>query len=150
MNVNDMIGCYPSQQSVNHFGDCMVATRDLGIGEIVEKFITQVNEKPFNGDLAAPLDERHVVVIGKDSSGRYIYGKVLSHAKYINHSCDPNCSVNDEGEIQTLRPVRELEELTIGYDVRWGVCDKWESSWTFTCLCLAANCRKLIDSYKRQ
>lgn len=140
---------FASERSSNHFGDCLIAKSSLEIGTIVQQFITRVNDRPFRGDLAAPLDERHVIVIGKDSLGNYQYGRVISDAKYVNHSCDPNCAVDDEGVLKTIKYVNASEELTMGYDVRWGVCDRWEPNWDFNCLCLAENCRKVINSYKK-
>jgi SET domain-containing protein len=48
-----------------------------------------------------------------------IDGKALSNiARYINHSCDPNCDVDNTGHtlwIIALRDIREGEELSYNY-----------------------------------
>lgn len=137
---------FPSIVSNNHFGSSLVAKDDLAIGIIVQKFLTEPTEKTFNGAHNAALDERHVIVIGKDSNGRYLYGKVLSDARFVNHSCNPNCAVNDKKEIITAKPVKQNEELTIGYDIGTG---EWDPKWNFECFCKSENCRKIIDSYRK-
>lgn len=136
---------FPSTLSKNHFGNCLIATRDLPAGTLVQKFLTEPTDQAFNGDLNAPLDERHVMLLEKDAQGKLLYGKVTSQARYINHSCDPNCEVNGDKEIYTIKPVKQNEELTIAYDAGSG---QWEPGWNFQCLCLAKNCRGMIDSYK--
>lgn len=136
---------FPSTLSKNHFGDSLISTKDLTIGTLVQKFLAEPTEKAFNGDLNAPLDERHVILLGQDAQGKLLYGRVISNARYVNHSCNPNCEVNSAKEIHTIKPVKQNEELTIAYDAGSG---KWEPSWNFQCLCLARNCRGLIDSYK--
>lgn len=134
-----------STVSTTHFGNSLVATMNLSVGTIVQTFVTEPTEKAFNGNLDAPLDERHVISIGHDSNGKILYGKVISDAKYVNHSCNPNCKVNINKEIYTIKDVKQNEELTIAYDEGSG---KWESSWNFKCLCLSSNCRGLINSFK--
>lgn len=143
----DTTTAYPSMRKKNHFGDCLVATKDLDIGVIVQKFLAEPTEKIFHGYLTAPLEERHVIIIGKDAFGAYQYGRVISDAKFINHSCNPNCAVDEkDGKVvKTIRSVRENEELTMGYDVGSGY---WDPRWNFNCLCLAANCRKVINGFK--
>lgn len=137
---------YQSKVSKNHFGESLVATKNLPAHVIIQKFQTEATAKAFNGDFNAPLDERHVIVIGEDSKGNLLYGRVISNAKYINHSCDPNCMVTISKEVLTIKPVKENEELTIAYDEGSG---KWDARWNFKCLCKATHCRKVIDSYKK-
>lgn len=135
---------YSSKLSSNHFGNNLVATADLDLGAIVERFIVEPNAKPFNGDPNAPLDEKHVIVIG-EKNGEYEYGRVISNAKYINHSCNPNCKVNKEKEVISIRPISIGEELTIKYDAGSG---RWDPIWNFQCFCQAQNCRGRIDSFQ--
>jgi SET domain-containing protein len=63
-------------------------------------------------------------------------------AKYINHSCDPNCYYNFEGNrvlIFALKDINPDEELTIDY------C--YDSAGEkVTCLCGSEKCRGFINS----
>jgi hypothetical protein len=136
---------FHSMVATNHFGNSLISTTDLNPGIVVQKFLTAVTEKSFNGDMNAPLDERHVIVIGEDN-GKLLYGRVISDAKYINHSCDPNCKVNSAKEVISVRHINKKEELTIAYDEGAG---EWKPEWNFHCLCNATNCRKFINSYNR-
>lgn len=68
-----------------------------------------------------------------------------SAARFINHSCDPNCEsviVDDRVFIEALRPIRRGEELVYDY---WYVVD---ASYTladlrriYPCRCKAETCR---------
>lgn len=79
--------------------------------------------------------DKHTVIDGA------IHG---NEAKYINHSCDPNCeAVDDEGRIfvEALRTIQPGDELTYDYHLhRPGPFrKKWMKQ--YACHCGAANCR---------
>jgi|SRR3990172_7343827 len=65
-------------------------------------------------------------------------------ARFINHSCDPNCEAVDDGGrifIEALRTVRPGEEMT--YDYRLERPGRWRKAWAqrYACRCGAPNCR---------
>ena len=70
----------------------------------------------------------------------FIDARLTEHpAKYINHSCEPNCCLSrDETRafIRTLRTIRPGEELT--YDYEYDVSENVE------CRCQAPTCRERI------
>ena len=70
----------------------------------------------------------------------FIDARLVEHpAKYINHSCEPNCILSfDENRafILTLRTVRPGEELTYDYD--------YDASENVKCCCQARGCRGRI------
>lgn len=83
-------------------------------------------------------------------------------ARFINHSCAPNCTLEDDPDdgdaalVVTTRPVDAGEELSIAYDLmdadllaaHAGDPDyAWHSAWTFDCRCGAPRCRGRIDRY---
>jgi len=60
--------------------------------------------------------------------------------KYINHSCDPNCEAEQDGDkivYQALRDIAQDEELTIDYEL---VTDPDEED-PCTCVCGTSRCR---------
>ncbi|SRR5258706_15927187 len=67
-----------------------------------------------------------------------------NEARFINHSCDPNCeAVDDDGRIfiEVIRNIRPGEELT--YDYHLERDGRWRAEWAerYACRCGAANCR---------
>lgn len=68
-------------------------------------------------------------------------------ARYINHSCDPNCeSVNDEGRIfiEAIRDIAAGEELFFDYAYERDGEEGAEDEARYACRCGAAACRKTI------
>jgi len=70
----------------------------------------------------------------------FIDARLVEHpAKYINHSCEPNCCLaRDETRafIRTLRSIAPGEELTYDYE--------YDASENVKCLCEARTCRGRI------
>jgi uncharacterized protein len=67
-----------------------------------------------------------------------------NEARYINHSCDPNCeAVDDSGRIfiEATRTILPGEELT--YDYHLERDGRWRKAWAarYACRCGAPNCR---------
>jgi hypothetical protein len=78
-----------------------------------------------------------------------------SDARYVNHSCDPNCTVDDSLAIVTTRPVADGEQLTFSYDtlsmaefMAAPPCYFWDARWSFDCRCGAPACVGRIDRYR--
>ncbi len=134
---------YPARVSKNEYGKCLVASDDLGRGEIVGRF-----DGPILTSYAmVPTEEVcHVLAIGIDN-----YMIVRSPARFINHSCDPNCTIDDDYYVVTINPVNRGEEFTIRYndlEPKYDGMDFfWDPRWTFTCRCGAPNCVGKIDRY---
>jgi SET domain-containing protein len=65
-------------------------------------------------------------------------------ARFINHSCDPNCEVEIEDDrifIYSLRDIEPGEELTYDYSLDVEEKPTPELCAVFACRCGAANCR---------
>ena len=65
-------------------------------------------------------------------------------ARWINHSCDPNCeAIEEEGRvfIQAMRDIKPGEELSYDYalEIDEPITEKKKKE--YTCLCRSANCR---------
>lgn len=59
-----------------------------------------------------------------------------------NHSCSPNCGINNKMQFFTLEEVNEGEELTWDYST-----SMMEKHWTLNCKCKSPNCRKIISDF---
>ena len=92
-----------------------------------------------------PDDPAHTFLFGLDD-GRVIDPRRGGNAaRWINHSCDPNCETVEDGArrvfVEALRTIRPGEELT--YDYRLAVdgpLTKRERA-QFACRCGARSCR---------
>lgn len=137
---------YPSYISQNSFGSCLRATQNLESGTVVgTKNLTPTNNK-FIANHPSP-EYRHVMVMGFDNNQQPLWGRVQGKAAFVNHSCNPNCTIQKD-KVITTRRIKIDEELTISYDA-FSPFIKWNSDWNFECGCGEKNCRKIIDSYKK-
>jgi SET domain-containing protein len=73
-------------------------------------------------------------------------------ARYINHSCDPNCeAVEEDGRvfIEALRDIERGEELV--YDYAYEREGRMRPSWRklYACHCGSKNCRGIILKRRR-
>lgn len=65
-------------------------------------------------------------------------------ARFINHSCDPNCETVIEGGrvfIEALRTIRPGEELGYEYGLTWESTDDPQELANYGCRCSAPQCR---------
>ena len=92
-----------------------------------------------------PSNPAHTFLFGLDD-GRVIDPRIGGNAaRWINHSCDPNCEAVEDGTkriyVEARRPIRAGEEIT--YDYRLvvdGRMSKRERA-QYVCGCGARNCR---------
>ncbi len=81
---------------------------------------------------------------------RVIDGTRGGNAKYINHSCSPNCEAVQDGDqifIESLRSIKQGEEITYDYHlvVDGKITDKVKKE--YACFCGSPDCRGTqIDS----
>ncbi|HTQ05068.1 MAG TPA: SET domain-containing protein-lysine N-methyltransferase [Polyangiaceae bacterium] len=124
----------------------LVASSDLPAGVAVARF-----EGPVVAWRDVPdAEARHALWIEDDA-----WLLPRTPARYVNHSCDANCVVDDDLFVVTTRPVRNAEELTIDYvtvDVneyrRAPERFFWDERWTFACRCGSPRCLGNIDGYR--
>jgi len=99
---------YPSKVSNCSYGKCLKAMKN-----IPSKTLVQI----FKGPITSWRDitEEHINYVLWVDDAKWIIP--LTSARYINHSCDPNCIVDERLNVITTRPVQKGEELTITYNV---------------------------------
>lgn len=139
-NKFDIVITFPSRINDCSYGKCLIATEDLSKGTIVQQFKGPIISK----NQISEQDINYVILI--DDHNWLI---PLTNARYLNHSCTPNCYVDDELRVITKSSVKKGEELTIIYNiVRKGENPgKWDKRWTFECKCGASNCQGLVNHY---
>lgn len=73
-------------------------------------------------------------------------------ARWINHSCAPNCeAVDDRGRIfiETIRVVKPGEELTYDYNLQLDERHTRAAKRKYACACGARRCRGTLLGSKR-
>lgn len=68
-------------------------------------------------------------------------------ARFINHSCDPNCETVIEGGrvyIEALRDIEPGAELGYEYGLTWETTDDPDELANYACRCGAATCRRTM------
>ena len=125
------------------------ATRDIPKGTKIIEYVGEKLTKKQSDKRADEITELHEK--NKDYGAVYIFEVNKRHdidgsvkwntARYINHSCDPNCEsdiIKEKVWIIALKDIKKGEELTYdyGYDI-----DDYESH---PCKCGAKNCAGYI------
>ena len=64
--------------------------------------------------------------------------KETEDADFLNHSCNPNCGINGNLKIASIREIKPKEEITIDYAMAGS------SDFKMKCNCKSKNCRKII------
>jgi len=137
---------FPSNVEHTPLGRGLVAAEALAEGTVVERLEGRVVS--FNKIPEAEI--RNAFEIDDD---RWMVP--LSDARYLNHSCDPNCQISSKLDIVTARRILKGEELTVMYNevtiekyMRSGsVLPKWDARRSFDCLCGVPRCIGRIDRY---
>lgn len=120
----------------NRFGRAVYARKSFKKGELVTVFDGPIYDDIFDGWTTDILN--HTIQIGpalwRDSCGP---------ARYINHSCDPNCGIKNHIQVVAMRPIAAGEEITWDYEMTEK--NPW---WKMRCKCGSPLCRKVIGNYK--
>lgn len=62
-------------------------------------------------------------------------------ARFLNHSCNPDCGIKGKLKVAALRNIKKGEEITIDYSIT-----EMDKLWYMKCNCGSKNCRKKIRS----
>ncbi len=98
------------------------------------------------------MDRHHTFLFEVDEENVIDAGKIGSDARYINHSCDPNCeAVNDGGRIfiESIKNIQPESELTYDYSYEHIGELPDELRQQYICLCGKAKCRGTILKVKK-
>lgn len=131
-------------------GRGVYATRKIRTGEKIIEYTGrpipkgEENADKYNDDLKK---EAHTFLFYIDRNLTIDATYNGSAAKWINHSCDPNCETviqNRRVYIKALRMIQKGEELT--YDYALFSRDKWKRNYwqRYACRCGTRKCRGVI------
>jgi uncharacterized protein len=136
-------------------GNGVFATRKIPEDAfIIEYGGKRISQKEADRRKAADPDNPFHTFFFSLDNGKLIDGDDGgSDARWINHSCDPNCEAREEDgqiHIHAVRDIRRGEELNYDYglilDERYTKAVKR----AYACLCGAENCRKTLLAPKEK
>lgn len=117
------------------YGRAVFAVRPIRRGEVIAAFdgpILDENFEDWTDDLLS-----HAIQFDKEK-----WRDSRGLARWVNHSCDPNCGIKSLFKIVAMRPIEAGEEITWDYEMT-------EKSWWWRmkCKCGSPLCRKRIGNY---
>jgi uncharacterized protein len=112
---------------------------------IIEYLGERVSHEHANARYADkdPLDG-HTFLFTVDAKTVIDAGINGNEARFVNHSCDPNCQTVDIAKrifIEAIRTIQSGEELAYDYKIQRDNDDPIDVDITFACHCGAKNCR---------
>lgn len=118
-------------------GRAMLATAPIVEGEIICKLAGPTITWSEYLEKYSPY-ECNPLQIEKD-----VFVDLLEPFVYVNHSCDPNAGVRNDGILFALRPIATDEEITFDYSTSVN-----ETHWSMECQCGSPNCRGVITDFQ--
>lgn len=124
-----------SVRRTRKYGKGVFAKMPIRKGEVVAIFDGPIFDDDFNGwtkDL-----QNHAIQIGpglwRDSKGL---------ARWINHSCEPNCGIKGLVKVVAMRRIEAGEQITWDYEMT-----EKSDWWRMRCRCGTESCRRWIGNY---
>ena len=123
-------------RNTRKYGKGVFATKAIRKGEVIAAFdgpIYDYDYEPWTEDMY-----NHAIQFGpriwRDSDGL---------ARYINHSCDPNCGIKDLFKVVAMRAIKPGEQISWDYEMT-----EKNPHWKMKCKCGTDICRGTIGNYK--
>lgn len=135
------------RRSLTH-GRGLFARKPIAAGELILEYRGErITADEASARASSKEDAFHTFFFGL-SDGRLIDGSVQGNsARWINHSCEPNCE-SEEGEgrvfIRALRALAPGEELSIDYALSLGMRVTAARRREYACFCGAPQCRQTM------
>jgi hypothetical protein len=125
------------------------ATRAIRKGERIAEYLGErISWKEADRRYDDTRMGRHHTFLFSVTSRSVLDGAVGgSDARFMNHSCDPNCeAVDDRGRIfiEALGPISNGDELTYDYAYERDATHSGEDEALYACHCGSVNCRGSI------
>lgn len=123
-------------KNTKKYGRAVFAKEKIRKGSIIAVFDGPILDDHFEHWTEDLLN--HAIQFGKkqwrDSKGV---------ARYINHSCNPNCGIKKLFNVVAMRTIHAGEEITWDYEMT-----EKSNWWKMKCQCGTPICRKYIGNYK--
>jgi uncharacterized protein len=117
------------------------AARRILKGERVSSFDGPFHRVP-KGAYYLPNDPPDYLRDHAIQCGPHLWRTSRGPAKYINHSCEPNCGMRGRFALVAMRDIAKGREITFDYDMTEN------SVWRMKCRCGTRSCRRLIRGFR--
>ena len=129
------------RRETHKYGLGVFALVPISAGGLIASFDGEFLQAPTAMELPNDpplLAGRHAIQYGE-----HIWrdGKVNGIARYISHSCDPNCGIWGWFNIVAMRDIKAGEELC------WDYAMSEDSNFRMGCLCGSLICRKIVGAF---
>lgn len=117
---------------------------------IGERITSEEADRRYAGD---PSEHPHVLLFVVDKHTVIDAGVGGNDARFINHSCEPNCKAFTEKKrifIYALKTIAAGEELTYDYNLTRDGKDDSETEKRYACRCGAKTCRGTMLAPKKK
>ena len=137
-------------------GTGVFATRHIAKGtRVVEYLGERITHAEADRRYAGKADDdNHTFLFTVDARTVIDAGVGGNAARFINHSCDPNCETLAEGRrifIEAIRTIRPGEELCYDYQIQRDRDDPPNVDEVFACRCGAKSCRgSMLEPAKKK
>lgn len=126
--------------------------RGTRIVEYTGELVSQDEANARYGD-DDKMDRHHTFLFGVNNDIVIDATHKGSPARFINHSCDPNCEAVMEDDrifIEAIKNIKAGQEL--GYDYNLDRPGRWQNKWwdQYACRCGSRKCRGILISAKRK
>ncbi len=121
---------------ISKFGKGLFANENIKKDEMILIFEGRMRSSQDFAFLTKDIDD-HAVQISENE-----WIEITDDARFMNHSCEPNCGIKGKAKVVAMRDIEKGEELTFDYDMTEN------SDWVLECKCGSKNCRKIIQGYK--
>ncbi|MBX3263393.1 MAG: SET domain-containing protein-lysine N-methyltransferase, partial [Labilithrix sp.] len=136
-------------------GTGLFATRAIRKGASIIEYLGEriSHEEADRRHAHKAADDNHTFLFTVDSKTVIDGGSGGNAARFINHSCEPNCEVIiDDGRllIEALRAIRPGEELVYDYRITRDSNDPPDVERIFACRCGTPSCRGTMLAPRRK
>jgi hypothetical protein len=125
-----------------HLGKSVKAGGHISLGTTILEFKGEKISKDMLPTISLPEDDRFLQI------GTNLYlGPSGESDDFINHSCDPNSGVQQQGDkfvLIALTDIKPGEEICFDYSTTMSGED-----WTMQCHCRTAQCRRTIGNFEK-
>ncbi len=128
---------YAEIHDLEGFGKGVFAKGNIKKGEIIAVFEGEKYEADYEMDLPKIMRD-HCIQVGERE---YIHAHNLL-AEKINHSCKPNCGLNDSVKVIAMRDIKPGEQLT------WDYRMSEDSNWEMDCKCGKPTCSGKVGNFR--
>ncbi len=130
------------RKETSKYGLGVFATADIKAGELISSF---TDGEFYNASDAMSLPNDPPLFAGRHAieyaEGQWRDGEIDRIARYVAHSCEPNCGIKNLFDIVAMRDIEAGEEIT------WDYAMSEDSNFRMNCLCGKPTCRGVVGAF---